>query len=163
MGGVIFLFCCVIVDVIVDLVCVFKLQIVYFVLQCVEDQFEQFINYIYEVYLGIFVIFDVKCGDIGFIVEYYVKEVFECYQVDVIIVSFYMGFDLMQLYFVYVDKGVIVLCCMFNVGGSDVQFLEIDGCFVYQVVVECVCDVWNISGQMGLVVGVMFLEEIVKV
>lgn len=158
---VIFEFCWQIVDVIVLYVSVFKLQIVYFVVYCVEDQFECLIVYIYLQYLGLFVIFDVKCGDIGSMVEQYVCEVFECYCVDVVIVNLYMGYDLVELYFEYEGKGVIVLCCMLNLGGLDLQFFDMNGWLLYQVVVDFVVNKWNVkNGQFGFVVGVMFLKEI---
>jgi orotidine-5'-phosphate decarboxylase len=74
-----------------------------------------------------------------------------------------MGFDSMQPYLAHADKGVIVLCRTSNAGGSDVQFLETGRRPVYQVVAERARDMWNTSGQMGLVVGATFPQEIAKV
>ncbi len=162
-GGAIFSFCRAIVDATADLVCAFKPQIAYFASQRAEDQLEQLISYIHEAYPGIPVILDAKRGDIGSTAEHYAKEAFERYQADAITVSPYMGFDSMQPYLAHADKGVIVLCRTSNAGGSDVQFLETDGRPVYQVVAERARDVWNTSGQMGLVVGATFPEEIAKV
>ena len=143
--------------------CAFKPQIAYFASQRAEDQLEQLINYIHEAYPGIPVILDAKRGDIGSTAEHYAKEAFERYHADAITVSPYMGFDSMQPYLAHADKGVIVLCRTSNAGGSDVQFLETGGRPVYQVVAERARDVWNTSGQMGLVVGATFPQEIAKV
>ena len=158
-GGAIFSFCRAIVDATADLVCAFKPQIAYFASQRAEDQLEQLISYIHEAYPGVPVILDAKRGDIGSTAEHYAKEAFERYQADAVTVSPYMGFDSMQPYLAHADKGVIVLCRTSNAGGSDVQFLETDGRPVYQVVAERARDVWNTSGQMGLVVGATFPEE----
>ena len=146
-----------------DLVCAFKPQIAYFASQRAEDQLEQLIAYIHEAYPGIPVILDAKRGDIGSTAEHYAKEAFERYQADAVTVSPYMGFDSMQPYLVHPDKGVIVLCRTSNAGGSDVQFLETNGRPVYQVVAERARDAWNTSGQMGLVVGATFPQEIRRV
>lgn len=162
-GGAIFSFCRAIVDATADLVCAFKPQIAYFASQRAEDQLEQLIAYIHEAYPGIPVILDAKRGDIGSTAEHYAKEAFERYRADAVTVSPYMGFDSMQPYLVHPDKGVIVLCRTSNAGGSDVQFLETNGRPVYQVVAERARDAWNTSGQMGLVVGATFPQEIRRV
>ena len=146
-GGAIFSFCRAIVDATADLVCAFKPQIAYLKVHCPHH----------------FVIADAKRGDIGSTAEHYAKEAFERYQADAITVSPYMGFDSMQPYLAHADKGVIVLCRTSNAGGSDVQFLETGSRPVYQVVAERARNVWNTSGQMGLVVGATFPQEIAKV
>ncbi|MDK3023932.1 orotidine-5'-phosphate decarboxylase [Cupriavidus taiwanensis] len=162
-GGAIFSFCREIVDATADLVCAFKPQIAYFHSQRAEDQLEQLIHYIHDAHPGIPVILDAKRGDIGSTAEHYALEAFERYQADAVTVSPYMGFDSMQPYLAYPDRGVIVLCRTSNPGGSDVQFLQVDGKPLYQLVAEAARERWNTTGQIGLVVGATFPNEIARV
>ncbi|MCY1235295.1 Orotidine 5'-phosphate decarboxylase [compost metagenome] len=108
-------------------------------------------------------ILDAKRGDIGSTAEHYALEAFERYQADAVTVSPYMGFDSMQPYLAYPDRGVIVLCRTSNPGGSDVQFLQVEGKPLYQLVAEAARERWNTTGQMGLVVGATFPNEIARV
>jgi len=71
-----------------------------------------------------------------------------------------MGFDSVQPYLEHEGKGVIVLCRTSNAGGSDLQFLNVDGTPLYQVVAKLAAEKWNASGQLGLVVGATFPKEI---
>lgn len=162
-GGAIFSFCREIVDATADLVCAFKPQIAYFHSQRAEDQLEQLIEYIHDAHPGIPVILDAKRGDIGSTAEHYAIEAFDRYKADAVTVSPYMGFDSMSPYLAHPGKGVIVLCRTSNPGGSDVQFLQVDGKPLYQVVAEAARERWNTNGQMGLVVGATFPNEIARV
>jgi orotidine-5'-phosphate decarboxylase len=60
-------------------------------------------------------------------------------------------------------RGVIILCRTSNPGGSDLQFLKVDGKPLYQHVAQLVADKWNTNGQCGLVVGATFPEELAQV
>ncbi|EHP39129.1 orotidine 5'-phosphate decarboxylase [Cupriavidus basilensis OR16] len=162
-GGAIFSFCREIVDATADLVCAFKPQIAYFAAQRAEDQLEQLIAYIHDAHPGIPVILDAKRGDIGSTAQQYAIEAFERYRADAVTVNPYMGLDSLEPYLAYPDRGVIVLCRTSNPGGSDVQFLPVDGKPVYQVVAEAAATRWNTNGQMALVVGATFPAEIAKV
>jgi orotidine-5'-phosphate decarboxylase len=67
----------------------------------------------------------------------------------------------------YPDKGVIVLCRTSNPGGSDLQFLKVQDDaqseLVYERVARLAATRWNKNGQLGLVVGATFPEEIARV
>lgn len=166
-GGAIFSFCREIVDATADLVCAFKPQIAYFAAQRAEDQLEQVIRYIHEVYPGIPVILDAKRGDIGSTAEQYAIEAFERYGADAVTVNPYMGFDSITPYLQYEEKGVIVLCRTSNPGGSDLQFLptmaNAESRPLYQVVAKLAAEKWNANGQLALVVGATFPAEIAQV
>ncbi len=105
-------------------------------------------------------ILDAKRGDIGSTAEQYAIEAFERYQADAVTVNPYMGFDSVQPYLEHDGKGVIVLCRTSNAGGSDLQFLTVDGTPLYQVVAKLAAEKWNATGQLGLVVGATFPREI---
>jgi orotidine-5'-phosphate decarboxylase len=159
----IFEFCAAIVDATADLVCSFKPQIAYFAARRAEDQLEALIAHIHEKHPGIPVILDSKRGDIGSTAEQYAIEAFERYKADAVTVNPYMGRDSVDPYLAYPDKGVILLCRTSNPGGSDLQFLEINGEKLYERVARLASQEWNTSGQISLVVGATFPAEIARV
>ena len=161
----IFEFCREIADATADLVCAFKPQFAYFASQRAEVQLEKLIQHLKEKYPHIPVILDSKRGDIGSTADHYAMEVFDRYGADAVTVSPYMGFDTIEPYLKHVGKGVIVLCRTSNPGGSDLQFLNVspDGQPLYLHVAKLAAQKWNSSGQISLVVGATFPEEIAKV
>ena len=162
-GGALFAFCRAIVDATASVACAFKPQIAYFAAQHAEDQLQQLISYIHEAYPSIPVILDAKRGDIGATAAQYAREAFERYQADALTVNPYLGFDSLQPYLEWTDKGIFLLCRTSNPGGADLQSLEVDGQPLYQKVAQLAAESWNTNGQMGLVVGATFPEEIAQV
>jgi orotidine-5'-phosphate decarboxylase len=161
----IFEFCREIADATADLVCAFKPQFAYFASQRAEMQLEKLIKHLKEKYPHIPVILDSKRGDIGSTADHYALEAFERYGADAITVNPYMGFDTIEPYLKHTGKGVIVLCRTSNPGGSDLQFLNVspDGQPLYLHVAKLAAQQWNSSGQISLVVGATFPDEIAKV
>jgi orotidine-5'-phosphate decarboxylase len=168
-GGAILAFCREIVDATADLVCAFKPQIAYFAAHGAEDQLAQLIDHIHRQHPQVPVILDSKRGDIGSTAQQYAIEAFDRYQADAVTVNPYMGFDSVEPYLKYTNKGVIVLCRTSNPGGSDLQFLEVNEKghtekeLLYQRVARLASSQWNKTGQLALVVGATFPEEIAKV
>ncbi len=163
----IYTFCKGIIDATADLVCAFKPQIAYFAAEKAEDQLEAICAYIHEQYPDIPVLLDGKRGDIGATAKQYAREAFERFNADAVTLSPYMGFDSIEPYFEYPDRGIILLVRTSNPGGSDLQALEVlvDGKVVplYQHVARLVAQKWNSHGQCGLVVGATYPAEIAAV
>ena len=160
----IFEFCREIADATADLVCSFKPQFAYFASQRAEAQLEKLIGHLKDRYPHIPVILDSKRGDIGSTADHYALEAFERYGADAVTVNPYMGFDTIEPYLKHAGKGVIVLCRTSNPGGSDLQFLNVNsGEPLYLHVAKLASQKWNGSGQISLVVGATFPEEIAKV
>jgi len=160
----IFEFCREIADATADLVCAFKPQFAYFASQRAEAQLEKLIKHLKDKYPNIPVILDSKRGDIGSTADHYALEAFERYGADAVTVNPYMGFDTIEPYLKHAGKGVIVLCRTSNPGGSDLQFLNVNlGEPLYLHVAKLASQKWNSSGQISLVVGATFPEEIAKV
>ncbi|MBN3728993.1 orotidine-5'-phosphate decarboxylase, partial [Burkholderia sp. Ac-20379] len=133
----------------------------YFAAHRAEDQLERLIAHIHLQHPGLPVVLDAKRGDIGSTAEQYAREAFERYRADAVTVNPYMGYDSIEPYLAYDDKGVVVLCRTSNPGGSDLQFLETGGRPLYQVVAELAATKWNAkTGQLALVVGATFPKEI---
>ena len=158
-------FCREIADATADLVCAFKPQFAYFASQRAEAQLEKLIKHLKDKYPHIPVILDSKRGDIGSTADHYALEAFDRYGADAVTVNPYMGFDTIEPYLKHAGKGVIVLCRTSNPGGSDLQFLNVapDGEPLYLHVAKLAAQQWNSSGQISLVVGATFPEEIAKV
>lgn len=159
----IYQFCTAIIDATAASACAFKPQIAYFAALRAEDQLEAICAHVRAHHPYLPVILDAKRGDIGATAEQYVREAFERYQADAVTVSPYMGFDSVAPYLEWKDRGVIVLCRTSNPGGSDLQFLQVDGVPLYQHVAHLVADKWNQHGQCALVVGATFPHELAQV
>lgn len=159
----VFQFCCAILDATADLACSFKPQIAYFAALGAERQLEKICAYARERYPHIPLILDAKRGDIGATARQYAREAYDRYGADAVTVNPYMGSDSVEPYMEWSDKGVIILCRTSNAGGSDLQFLKVDGQPLYQHVARLVAEKWNSNGQCALVVGATFPEELAQV
>ncbi|MGS0741587.1 orotidine-5'-phosphate decarboxylase [Glaciimonas sp. GG7] len=159
----IFAFCKAIIDATADTACAFKPQIAYFSALRAEDQLEAICDYIRSTHPTIPVVLDAKRGDIGATAEQYAREAYERYGADAVTMSPYMGWDSVAPYLEWKDRGAIILCRTSNPGGSDLQFMTVDGKPLYQHVARLVADKWNTNGQCALVVGATFPEELAQV
>lgn len=166
-AGRIYDFCAAIVDATKDLAIAFKPQIAYFAAHRAEDQLERLMAHIKRVAPHVPVILDAKRGDIGSTAEQYAKEAFERYQADAVTLSPFMGFDSIEPYLRYPDKGAILLCRTSNPGGSDWQNQRLadvdDQPRLYEHLARLAQTDWNKNGQLGLVVGATFPSEIARV
>ncbi len=160
-------FCSSIVDATKDLVIAFKPQIAYFAAHRAEDQLEQLMAHIKRVAPHVPVILDAKRGDIGSTAEQYAKEAFERYQADAVTLSPFMGFDSIEPYLRYPDKGAILLCRTSNTGGNDWQMQRLADVpgqpRLFEHLAALAQTAWNKNGQLGLVVGATYPEEIARV
>ncbi len=160
-------FCAAMVDATKDLVCAFKPQIAYFAAHRAEDQLERLMAYMRQTAPHVPVILDAKRGDIGSTAEQYAHEAFDRYQADAVTLSPFMGFDTIEPFLRYPGKGVILLCRTSNPGGSDLQNLRLADVpgqpRVYEHLAAQAQGPWNTNGQLGLVVGATFPEEIARV
>ena len=160
----IFDFCATIVDATKDLVLAFKPQVAYFAAQRAEDQLERLMAHLRKVAPQVPVILDAKRGDIGSTAEQYALEAFERYQADAVTLSPFMGFDSLEPWLRYEDKGLFLLCRTSNPGGSDLQAQRlVTGDLLYEHIARLAQGPWNRSGQLGLVVGATFPAEIERV
>lgn len=159
----IFEFCRAIVDATADLTCAFKPQIAYFASTRSEDQLERLIAHIRANHPDVPVILDAKRGDIGSTAEHYAREAFERYAAHAVTLSPYMGFDSIEPYLAYPDRGAFLLCRTSNTGGNDLQMLDTGGERVFERVARMTASRWNTNGQLGLVVGATFPGELARV
>ena len=155
-------FCKAIVEATHEQVCCFKPQAAYFSAVGAEDQLERLVMYIKEQHPDIPVILDAKRGDIGSTAALYAKEAYERYGADAVTVNPYLGFESIEPYMKYEDKGIVVLCRTSNPGSDWLQKDKKDLVPVYQRVAEQVAD-WNKEDQFVLVTGATYPEELGEV
>ena len=169
----VFDFCAAIVDATKDLVIAFKPQIAHFAANRAEAQLEQLIDHIHRSAPGVPVILDAKRGDVGSTAEQYAREAFERYRADAVTLSPWLGFDSIEAYLRYPDKGLFLLCRTSNPGGADLQAKRlhdggegdavVGGDRLYEHVARLAAGLWNASGQLGLVVGATYPAELARV
>jgi orotidine-5'-phosphate decarboxylase len=166
-AGKIYEFCARMVDATADRVIAFKPQIAYFAAHRAENQLEQLMEHMRRNAPHVPVILDAKRGDIGSTAEQYAKEAFERYGADAVTLSPFMGFDSVQPYLKYPGKGAFLLCRTSNPGGDDLQNQRLASVagqpLLYEHVAQLAQGPWNISGQLGLVVGATYPQEIERV
>ena len=163
----IFDFCSAIVAATKDLVLAFKPQIAYFAAHRAEDQLEQLMAYIRRTAPEVPVILDAKRGDIGATAEQYAREAFERYQADAVTLSPFMGLDSIEPYLRWPGKGAILLCRTSNAGGADLQartLADVPGQpRLFEHLATLAQGAWNRNGQLGLVVGATYPDELARV
>jgi orotidine-5'-phosphate decarboxylase len=161
--GAIFEFNRRIIDATADYACCFKPQFAHYAALAAEDQLLATIRYIHQRHPHLPVILDSKRGDIGNTASKYAQEAFVRYGADAVTVNPYMGYDTVEPYLKWSDRGVIILCRTSNAGARDFQDLEVDGKRLYRIVAERVAQQWNGAGNCLLVIGATYPEELAEI
>ncbi len=151
-----------IIDATADLVCAYKLNLAFYEAQDSEglEALKRTIKYIPE---DIPVIGDAKRGDIVNTAQAYAKALFSNLNFDAATVNPYLGFDSIEPFIQYHDKGVFILCRTSNAGALDFQSLLCEIEHSYRPLFEIVAlkaGQWNTYGNIGLVVGATYPEEL---
>lgn len=157
-----------IIDATAEFACAFKPQIAHFAAQGAEDALERLIAYLHAAHPGIPVILDAKRGDIGSTALNYAREAFDRFRADAVTANPYLGSDSLAPYLDRADKGVVVLCRTSNPGAADLQDLPVAGSDggtrpLYQRVAEKAARDWNAHGNLSLVVGATWPEQLGEV
>lgn len=106
------------------------------------------------------VIGDGKRGDIGNTAKAYAKALFETFGFDAATVSPYLGYDSVEPFLGYGDKGIFILCRTSNTGAADFQSLvDAQGKPLYEAVARKAKN-WDTRGNIGLVVGATYPDEL---
>ncbi len=119
------------------------------------------------------VIGDGKRNDIGNTAKAYASALFDYFGFDAATVNPYMGFDSVEPFLEYREKGIFVLCRTSNKGAMDFQSLyctpaspEKGGGPALRPLFELVAEKvrqWDRNGNAGLVVGATYPEELKRV
>ncbi len=150
-----------IIEATADLVCAYKLNLAFYeALDEGLDALKLTIKFIPD---DIPVIGDAKRGDIGNTAEAYAKAIFTNLDCDATTVNPYLGFDSVEPFIQYKDKGVFILCRTSNAGALDFQSLRCEAESGHRPLFELVAlkaEEWNKYGNIGLVVGATYPEEL---
>jgi orotidine-5'-phosphate decarboxylase len=106
---------------------------------------------------------DAKRGDIGNTAAAYARAIFDNLGFDATTVNPYLGFDAVEPFLSYEERGVIILCRTSNAGATDFQDLLCQYGDGYRPLFEIVAlkaSQWNTSGNVGLVIGATYPEEL---
>jgi orotidine-5'-phosphate decarboxylase len=144
-----------------DLVCAYKPNLAFYEALGTEGLaiLEKSIKHIPD---DIPVIGDAKRGDIGNTAKAYAKALFSVLGFDAATVNAYLGYDSIEPFINYQGKGVFILCRTSNKGATDFQNLQTNGLPLYEVVAHKAKE-WNVHGNVGLVVGATYSEELKRV
>ncbi|WP_101926231.1 MULTISPECIES: orotidine-5'-phosphate decarboxylase [Luteimonas] len=163
----VFAFCRDIADATADYACAFKPQIAHFAALGAEDALQRLIAHLHAAHPGVPVVLDAKRGDIGSTAQRYVAEAFERFAADAVTVNPYLGRDSVQPFLDRSDKGVVILCRTSNPGAADLQDLPVAHAGatrpLYQHVAETIARDWNGHGNVSLVVGATWPEQLREV
>ncbi len=152
-----------IIEATADLVCAYKLNFAFYEVLGDEglDALKRTIRHIPD---DIPVIGDAKRGDIGSTAKAYAKAIFTNFNFDATTVNPYLGFDSIEPFIQYRDRGVFILCRTSNTGATDFQglFAEVEdgGNRPLFEIVALKASQWNVHGNIGLVVGATYPEEL---
>jgi uridine monophosphate synthetase len=151
-----------IIDATADLACCFKPNIAYYEARGIPGMkaLAETVNLVHA--KGLPVILDAKRGDISSTAAAYAKAAFERWNADAVTLSPFLGRDSVEPFTAYADRGVFLLCHTSNPGARDLQELEAGGMPLYQLI-AALASSWNRSGNVGLVVGATYPEEIARV
>ena len=151
-----------IIDATADLVCAYKPNLAFYEAQG-EAGMEALRQTLKHIPADMPTIADAKRNDIGNTADAYAKAIFTNLGFDSMTVDPYLGSDSVAAYAAYKDKGVFVLCRTSNPGAVDFQDLACrygdETLPLYQVVARKV-EEWNTAGNLGLVVGATYPEEL---
>ncbi len=145
-----------------DLVCAYKPNLAFY-----EAMGLNAFQIVYEtrkaVPSSIPIIGDAKRGDIGNTAKAYAKALFEVLELDAATVSPYLGYDSLEPFLAYHNKGSFILCRTSNPGSADFQGLSVgDKGLLFEVVAQKANE-WNRSKNIGLVVGATYPQELRRV
>lgn len=151
-----------IIDATYDLVCAYKLNFAFYEVFGSEgfDILKSTVDYIPN---EIPVIGDAKRGDIGNTARAYAQVIFSSLNFDAATVNPYLGFDSIEPFIEYKDKGVFILCRTSNPGSADFQSLNCNADGETIPLFELVAaraSQWNRYGNIGLVVGATYPQEL---
>jgi orotidine-5'-phosphate decarboxylase len=114
------------------------------------------------------VIGDAKRADVQPTARFYARAMFEVWGFDAVTVNPYLGRDAVAPFLDYADRGVLVLCRTSNPGAREFQDLSLTSEYqritrpLYEwVAVQALA--WNERGNVGLVVGATYPEELARV
>ncbi len=155
-----------IIDATSDLVCAYKPNFPFYEAQGLPGlrALERTVDHVRNVAPDAALIADCKRGDIGSTNAMYARALFDVWGFDAATVNAWGGADSMEPYLEYEDRGVIIWCRSSNPGAAEFQDIPTalqDGERVplYELMALRAAE-WNTRGNVGVVVGSTYPEEL---
>jgi orotidine-5'-phosphate decarboxylase len=151
-----------IIDATIGLVCAYKPNFAFYEAMGMEglNALKETIAYIPD---DILIIGDAKRGDIGNTAKAYAEALFNYFGVDAATVNPYLGYDSIEPFLDYGEKGIFILCRTSNKGAVDFQDIRSSGGEpLYRSVARKALE-WNKDAQIGLVVGATYPQELKEI
>lgn len=111
---------------------------------------------------GRLVVLDAKRGDISSTAEAYARACFDVLGADAVTVNPLLGGDSIESFACRADRGLFILCHTSNPGARDLQEQVVAGRPFFELVAEKARE-WNSRGNIGLVVGATYPEQLARV
>ena len=150
-----------IIDATSDLVCAYKPNFAFYEASGLEG-LRALEETVASVPTGIPVIGDAKRGDIGNTARHYAHALFDSFGFDAATLSPYLGFDSVEPFIAYSKKETFLLCRTSNPSAKDFQDLMVSGQPLYEHVAFKARE-WNVHGNIGLVVGATYPQELARI
>ena len=158
-----------IIDATLDLVCAYKPNVAFYQALGLPG-LEALAETVRHISGRVPVIADAKCADVGHTAAAYARGYFDAFGFDAVTVNPYLGYDGVEPFLSYADKGVFLLCRTSNPRAADVQELRClppgapgrDTVYLYEVIASQSRE-WNQNGNLGLVVGATSPNELHRV
>ncbi len=157
-----------IIDATCDLVCSYKPNLAFYEALGLPglEALKQTVDYIRQAAPGVIIIGDGKRGDIGHTAAAYARAMFEVWGFDATTVNAFGGGDTVEPFLAYPGRGVFVWCRSSNPGARDFQDLptDLEGVLrplYMQLAIKALH--WHDKGDLGLVVGATYPDELKKV
>lgn len=159
-------FCQAIIEATAPYVCAFKPNLAFFEVLGPEGMYV-FQDVLKEVPEYIPIIVDAKRGDLGNTARNYASAIFDVYGCDAVTVNPYLGYDSVAPFLAYDEKAIFFLCRTSNPSACDFQDLLVcdengQKKLFYEVIAQRV-QLWNRSGNCGLVVGATYPQELTTI
>ena len=154
-----------IVDATADLVCAYKPNLAFYEAQGSAGivALERTVAHIRERAPDVIVIADAKRGDMASSNVHYARALFETWGFDASTVHGYLGGEALEPFLSYEAKGVFVLCRTSNPGARELQDIRLEsGRRVFEEV-ACRAAEWDTRGNVGLVVGATYPDDLATV
>jgi len=152
-----------IIEATADLVCAYKINFAFY--EALGDDGMNILKETKSFIPGdIPVIGDAKRGDIGNTAKAYARAIFDYLDFDAATVNPYLGYDSIEPFLQYRERGIFLLCRTSNAGAVDfqslnIEFSEKERLPLFAVVARRAGE-WNIHGNIGLVVGATYPDEL---
>ncbi len=157
-----------IIDATLDLVCAYKPNLSFYEAQGIPglQALKETVEYIGSTGAGIPVIGDAKRGELGPSAESYAKAMFDVWGFDAITANAWGGRGSLQPFLDHKEKGIFVWCRSSNDTAGDIQDLPVGSNGRQRPVFEVLAEKtqsWNDNGNLGLVVGATYPQEMRRV